>query len=115
MPSASIIKKIPCSKENLIKMVLDIEKYPEFVPRYRSVLVENIIKKYVALAKDHQLSPAQLALAFVYSQQFVTSNIIGPSNIEQLIEDTEALNIELSSEVLEAIEVIHEECPNICA
>ncbi len=90
-------------------------KYPEFVPRYRSVLVENIIKKYVALAKDHQLSPAQLALAFVYSQQFVTSNIIGPSNIEQLIEDTEALNIELSSEVLEAIEVIHEECPNICA
>ena len=32
MPSASIIKKIPCSKKNLIKMVLDIEKYPEFVP-----------------------------------------------------------------------------------
>ena len=32
MPSASIIKKIPCSKEKLIQMVLDIEKYPEFVP-----------------------------------------------------------------------------------
>ena len=32
MPSASIKKKIPCSKENLIKMVLDIEKYPEFIP-----------------------------------------------------------------------------------
>jgi len=32
MPSASIKKKIRCSKENLIKMVLDIEKYPEFVP-----------------------------------------------------------------------------------
>ena len=32
MPSASIKKKISCSKENLIKMVLDIEKYPEFVP-----------------------------------------------------------------------------------
>ena len=32
MPSASIKKEIPCSKENLIKMVLDIEKYPEFVP-----------------------------------------------------------------------------------
>ena len=32
MPTASIKKKIPCSKENLIKMVLDIEKYPEFVP-----------------------------------------------------------------------------------
>jgi coenzyme Q-binding protein COQ10 len=32
MPSASITKKIPCSKKNLIEMVLDIEKYPEFVP-----------------------------------------------------------------------------------
>jgi len=32
MPSASIKKKITCSKKNLIDMVLDIEKYPEFVP-----------------------------------------------------------------------------------
>jgi len=32
MPSASIKKKIPCSKKNIIEMVLDIEKYPEFVP-----------------------------------------------------------------------------------
>ncbi len=32
MPSASIKKEIPCSKDKLIKMVLDIEKYPEFVP-----------------------------------------------------------------------------------
>ena len=32
MPTASIKKEIPCTKENLIKMVLDIEKYPEFVP-----------------------------------------------------------------------------------
>ena len=32
MPSASIKKEIPCSKKNLIQMVLDIEKYPEFVP-----------------------------------------------------------------------------------
>ena len=32
MPSASIKKNIPCSKKNVIEMVLDIEKYPEFVP-----------------------------------------------------------------------------------
>ena len=32
MPSASIKKKIPCSKKNLIEMILDIEKYPEFIP-----------------------------------------------------------------------------------
>ena len=32
MPSASIKKNIPCSKKDIIEMVLDIEKYPEFVP-----------------------------------------------------------------------------------
>ena len=32
MPSATITKKISCTKKNLIEMVLDIEKYPEFVP-----------------------------------------------------------------------------------
>ena len=32
MSSASIKKIIPCKKHQLIEMVLDIEKYPEFVP-----------------------------------------------------------------------------------
>ena len=32
MPSASIKREISCSKEDLIKIVLDIEKYPEFFP-----------------------------------------------------------------------------------
>ena len=32
MPTASLKKEISCTKDNLIKMVLDIEKYPEFVP-----------------------------------------------------------------------------------
>ena len=32
MPNASIKKIIPCKKEQLVEMVLDIEKYPEFVP-----------------------------------------------------------------------------------
>ena len=32
MSSASIKKIIPCKKNQLIEMLLDIEKYPEFVP-----------------------------------------------------------------------------------
>ena len=32
MSSASIKKIIPCKKTDLINMILDIEKYPEFVP-----------------------------------------------------------------------------------
>ena len=32
MSTASLKKIIPCKKEQLVEMVLDIEKYPEFVP-----------------------------------------------------------------------------------
>ena len=32
MPNASIKKIIPCCKDDLINMILDIERYPEFVP-----------------------------------------------------------------------------------
>ena len=41
MPFASIKKEISCSKENLIKMVLDIEKYPEFVPWCLDAKIHN--------------------------------------------------------------------------
>jgi aryl-alcohol dehydrogenase-like predicted oxidoreductase len=89
-------------------------KYPYFAERYRSAEVEKIIKKYLVVAKKHNLSLAKLALAFVYSRPFVTSNIIGPSNPEQLIECVEALDIKLNSEILADIETVHEECPNPC-
>ena len=45
MPSASVKKEISCSKENLIKMVLDIEKYPEFVPWCLDGKIYNKIDK----------------------------------------------------------------------
>ena len=45
MPTASIKKEISCSKENLIKMVLDIEKYPEFVPWCIAGKIHNKIDK----------------------------------------------------------------------
>ena len=45
MPYASIKKQISCSKENLIKMVLDIEKYPKFVPWCLNRKIHNKIVK----------------------------------------------------------------------
>ena len=54
MPTASIKKEIPCSKEKLIEMVLDIEKYPEFVPWcIDSKIYKNIDKgKTVEITAD---------------------------------------------------------------
>ena len=95
--------------------VYPLEKFPHFVPRYQSPDLWPIIKQYQKLAQDHGLTLPQLALAFVYQQPFVTSNIIGPSNEEQLFEDVSALEIKLSTEILASIEAIHEQCPNPCA
>ena len=89
--------------------------YPDFNPRYRTPLVESLVKRYLALAEQHSLTLPQLALAFAYSRRFMTSVIIGPSTVDQLIEDAEAVHIQLTSEVLTAIDTIHESCPNPCA
>lgn len=89
--------------------------YPDFAARYRLPHVEALVKKYADLAASHGLTLPQLALAFVCSRSFLTSAIIGPSTVEQLTEDVDALAITLSPEILAAIEAIHEQCPNPCA
>ena len=50
---------------------------------------------------------AQMALTFVNSRHFVTSNIIGATSIEQLKSNIESINLELSEDVLQAIEAVH--------
>ena len=62
---------------------------------------EKAIKKYVLLAKKHKILPSTFANAFVNSRPFVTSNIIGATNLSQLRENIESINIKLSKEILE--------------
>ncbi len=69
---------------------------------------------YVNLAREHGLDPAQMALAWVTSRPFVTSNIIGATTMAQLQSDIESADLALSDEVLDAIEAIHAEAPNPC-
>jgi aryl-alcohol dehydrogenase-like predicted oxidoreductase len=66
----------------------------------------------VALAREHGLDPAQMALAFVTQQPFVTSNIIGATNLEQLDSNIASADLKLSKEVLEGIEAIQKDHPN---
>ena len=63
--------------------------------------------EYAQLAREHGLSPAQLALAFVNRQPFVTSNLIGATTMEQLRENIASVDIELPDSALEGIEAIH--------
>jgi aryl-alcohol dehydrogenase-like predicted oxidoreductase len=66
----------------------------------------------VALAREHDLDPAQMALAFVTQQPFVTSNIIGATTMEQLESNLASFELKLSDEVLAGIEAIHQDHPN---
>lgn len=80
--------------------------------RYTNPQAIAACSRYVALAKEHGLDPAQMALAFVTRQPFVTSNIIGATSLEQLESNLGSLSLELSDELLDAIEAIHREQPN---
>ncbi|MEO9512367.1 MAG: NADP(H)-dependent aldo-keto reductase [Flavobacteriaceae bacterium] len=85
--------------------------FPQF-DRYMGDTAQLATVKYHQLAMDHGLSLAQMALAFVNTRPFVTSNIIGATTMEQLKENIESMDVELSEEVLEGIEAIHNEIPN---
>ncbi|WP_045860660.1 NADP(H)-dependent aldo-keto reductase [Teredinibacter purpureus] len=80
--------------------------------RYGKANVEDAIGAYVCLARDHALNPAQMALAYVNSRDFVTSNIVGATSVEQLACNLESVELTLSDEVIVAIEAIHQRYPN---
>ncbi|MDO3722988.1 NADP(H)-dependent aldo-keto reductase [Marinobacter sp. chi1] len=65
-------------------------------------------RAYVDLAKEYGLSPSQMALAYVNSRSFVTSNIIGATTLEQLQENLGSAFIELSEELLASLENLHQ-------
>ncbi len=80
--------------------------------RYSNVEAERAATAYVTLARDHGLDPAQMALAWVTSRPFVTSNIIGATTLEQLGSNLASLDLTLSDELIVGIEAIHREQPN---
>lgn len=70
--------------------------------------------RYVAIAHAFGLDPAQLALAFVNAQPFVTSNIIGATSLDQLRTDIASVDVRLTEEQFAAIEDIHRLIPDPC-
>ncbi|MGD8430275.1 MAG: NADP(H)-dependent aldo-keto reductase [Ectothiorhodospiraceae bacterium] len=82
--------------------------------RYLNDAGETATRKYVDLAHEHGLDPAQMALAYVTARPFLTSNIIGATSMEQLRSNIDSLDVTLSDEVLEGIEAIHTGRPNPC-
>jgi aryl-alcohol dehydrogenase-like predicted oxidoreductase len=63
-------------------------------------------RRYNALAREHGLTPTQMALAFCYTKWQVASTIIGVTTVAQLDEDLDAWGTTLAPEVLAAIDKI---------
>ncbi len=85
--------------------------WPDYA-RYSNPAATTATESYVSLANQHGLDPAQMALAFVNSRKFLTSTIIGATSMQQLESNINSVDLELSEEVLEAINAVHAEISN---
>lgn len=84
-----------------------ITQFAGFGQRYGKINVSPAVAAYAALAGRNGLTPAQLALGFVYSRWFSASTIIGATTLAQLDENLGALAVKLPPSVLAEIDEIH--------
>ncbi len=80
--------------------------------RFSNKESKKAIQKYYDLAKENGMSLTTMALSFVNDRSFVTSNIIGATSIDQLKENIDSYKIFLSDELLDKINIIHNNQPN---
>lgn len=85
--------------------------FPDYT-RYSNPQAMDATAHYVALARKYNLDPAQLALAYVNSRPFLTSTIIGATSMQQLQANIASTELDLSDEILAAIETVHVRFPN---
>ncbi len=76
--------------------------------RYEKPGAAEAIDKYLQLARDFGLDPSQLAIAYVTSRPFVTSNIIGATTLEQLRTDIDSIDVAITPELEARIDAIHQ-------
>jgi len=88
-----------------------LKLFPRF-KRYSSDSCTEATKRYLKIAEENNMSLAQMSLAFVTQQPFVTSNIIGATTMEQLKENIDSVNVELNTGVLDQIKEVHDAIPN---
>lgn len=76
--------------------------------RYEKPGVDDAIRAYIALAREFGLDPVQMALAFVTSRSFVTSNIIGATSLDQLRTVLGSTEVAITPELETRINAIHQ-------
>lgn len=82
--------------------------------RYNSEIAQKAIAAYAEIAKKYDLTPATMALAYINSRSFLTANIIGATNMEQLKENIDSIEVTLDKECIREIEEFHSSLSNPC-
>jgi aryl-alcohol dehydrogenase-like predicted oxidoreductase len=88
--------------------------WPRRFSRHHTERGEKAIDKYVGLANKYGIPPSTFANAFVNDRPFVTSNIIGATTMDQLKENINSIDIQLTDEMHSDIEEVHLTNPNPC-
>ena len=86
--------------------------FGDWFTRYSNDECLQAVEKYLKIDDKYNLSLTHLALAFVNTRPFVTSNIIGATTMEQLRENIDSVNIEITETMLEDINQVHSSQPN---
>lgn len=81
-------------------------------PNQRDTKAANAaVKAYMDVAEKYGLDVCQMALAFCYQKDFVTSTIIGATKMEQLKSNIDAYDLHLSDDMLRDIEAVNRQYP----
>ena len=88
-----------------------LQLFPRMV-RYNSEESLQATEHYASIADKYGLSLAQMSLAFVTDQPFVTSNIIGATTMTQLRENIASATLTLSDEILDEIDEVQKQFSN---
>jgi aryl-alcohol dehydrogenase-like predicted oxidoreductase len=88
--------------------------FPHYFDRYNSPQAREATAAYIALAQQVGLSPTTLALAFVNTRPFNSSNLIGATTMAQLAENIASADVVLSPDVLRELDAIHARYPDPC-
>ena len=83
--------------------------------RYEGPYAEEAIEAYLNIARKYEIDPSQLANQFVTSRPFVTSNIIGATNMEQLKLAVSSIDIKITKEIEEDIEKAFQRHGNVAS
>jgi aryl-alcohol dehydrogenase-like predicted oxidoreductase len=82
--------------------------------RYNNEYAERATAQYAEVARRHGLDMAQMSLAFIRQQPFVSSILIGATTMAQLKTNLASASLQLGPEVLRDLEAVHRAHPNPC-